>query len=89
MNLPIALPAAIGYWVGLLSLFVYLRHRLTALWALAGVMMSMCMAAFEYSYESRSYGIFLRLVYACVPLLVWHQPDLTTASTHVEPLSSA
>lgn len=55
------LPAALGYWVGLVSLFEYLRHRVPATWALGGTILSMAMAAFEYSYESRSYGIFYGL----------------------------
>ena len=55
------LPAAVGYWVGLFSLFAYLKPRLPAVWALAGTVLSMTMAAFEYSYESRSYGIFYGL----------------------------
>ncbi len=54
-------PAAVGYWTGLLALFAYLRQRLTPTWALVGTIMSMCMAAFDYSYESRSYGIFYGL----------------------------
>ncbi len=55
------LPAAIGYWVGMLSLFQYLRSRIPVLWALGGTVLSMTMAAFDYSYESRSYGIFCGL----------------------------
>jgi len=55
------LPAALGYWVGLLSLFQYLRSRVPAAWALGGALLSMSMAAFDYSYESRSYGIFYGL----------------------------
>lgn len=51
------LPAAIGYWVGLILLFQYLRGYVRATWALSGAVLSMCMASFDYSYESRSYGI--------------------------------
>jgi hypothetical protein len=63
------LPAASGYWVGLLSLFFYLRRILPATWALAGTVLSMTMAAFDYSYESRSYGIFYGL--AMFAFLCW------------------
>jgi hypothetical protein len=63
------LPAAIGYWIGLVSLFAYLRRLLPAAWALAGTVISTTMAAFEYSYESRSYGIFYGLAMAA--LLCW------------------
>lgn len=55
------LPATIGYWIGMLSLFAYLRRRLPGTWAVAGTVLSMCMAAFDYSFESRSYGIFYGL----------------------------
>ena len=54
-------PAVIGYWAGLFALFAYLRRRVPATWALIGTITSMCMAAFDYSYESRSYGIFYGL----------------------------
>jgi hypothetical protein len=55
------LPVALGYWLGLLCLFLYLRRRVPGTWAISGTLLSMCMAAFEYSYESRSYGIFYGL----------------------------
>jgi hypothetical protein len=55
------LPDFIGYWVGLLCLFLYLRRRVPGTWAIAGSLLSMCMASFEYSYESRSYSIFYGL----------------------------
>jgi hypothetical protein len=63
------LPAMAGYWVGLLSLFLYLIDRLPATWALAGTVLSTTMAAFDYSYESRSYGIFYGL--AMLAFLCW------------------
>jgi hypothetical protein len=65
------LPAIGGYWVGLLSLFAYLKRRLPATWALAGTVLSMTMGAFEYSYESRSYGIFYGL--AMLAFFCWSQ----------------
>ncbi|HMF52885.1 MAG TPA: glycosyltransferase family 39 protein, partial [Edaphobacter sp.] len=63
------LPAILGYWAGLLALFLFLRRRLPAIWALAGVVFSMSNAAFDYSYESRSYGIFYGL--AMLSVLFW------------------
>ncbi len=63
------LPAMAGYWVGMLALFLFLRRHVPAVWALAAVVMSMGMAAFEYSYESRSYGIFYGL--AMLALYCW------------------
>lgn len=60
-ELAIRLPAMLGFWVGMLSLFQYLRRRIPGTWAIGGVMLSMTMGAFEYSYEGRSYGIFYGL----------------------------
>lgn len=68
-ELSLRLPAMAGYWLGMLSLFTFLRRRIPATWALAGAMLSMTMASFEYSYESRSYGIFYGLCMAAV--LCW------------------
>lgn len=63
------LPSFAGYWVGLLSLFVYLLRLLPATWALAGTVLSMTMAALDYSFESRSYAIFYGL--AMLAMLCW------------------
>jgi hypothetical protein len=63
------LPATAGYWVGMLALFLYLKRRLPGTWALAGTVLSMTMAAFDYSFESRSYGIFYGL--AMLAFLCW------------------
>ena len=63
------LPAAIGYWIGLVSLFAYLKRHLPGTWALGGAVLSMAMAAFDYSYEARSYGIFYGL--AMLAFLCW------------------
>lgn len=52
------IPAVVGYWVGMLSLFQYGRRWVPPTWALAATVASMGMAAFEWSYESRSYAIF-------------------------------
>ncbi len=63
------LPALVGYWIGMASLFTYLLRRLPGIWALAGCVLSMTMAAFDYSYESRSYAIFYGL--AMLAVLCW------------------
>jgi hypothetical protein len=65
-ELALRLPAMVGYWLGMLSVFLFLKRRLTAVWALTGAAMSMAMGAFEYSYESRSYGIFYGLTMLAV-----------------------
>ena len=53
----------------MLSPFLYLRRPVPSIWALAGTVLSMCMAVFDYSYESRSYGIFYGL--ALLAFLCW------------------
>lgn len=63
------LPAMVGYWLGMLCLFLYLRRRVPGTWAIVGTLISMCMAAFEYSFESRSYAIFYGL--AMLAFLCW------------------
>ena len=74
------LPAMIGYWIGMLALFQFLRRWVSGTWALAGVVLSMSMAAFQYSYESRSYGIFYGL--AMLAMYCWGRAvDPTTSST--------
>jgi hypothetical protein len=78
-ELALRLPAILGYWIGMLSLFLFLRRRLPAIWALAGTILSMASAAFDYSYESRSYGIFYGL--AMLALLCWSRAVDPAAST--------
>lgn len=68
-ELALRLPAIIGYWSGLLALFLFFIRRVPLIWALAGVFFSMANAAFDYSYESRSYGIFYGL--AMIAFLCW------------------
>lgn len=65
------LPAILGYCVGLTSLFAYLKRLLPATWALAGTVISTTMAAFDYSYESRSYGLFYGLAMLAVFAWSW------------------
>lgn len=63
------LPAMIGYWAGILTLFLYLKRHLSPTWAVVGSITLMAMGSFEYSYESRSYGIFFGL--AMVAFYLW------------------
>lgn len=65
------LPAMVGYWIGLASLFAYLKRLLPVTWALAGTVLSTTMAAFDYSYESRSYGLFYGLAMLAVFAWSW------------------
>ena len=55
------LPPALGSWIGLASLFAFLLRRVCGSWAIFGCLVWMSMAAFDYSFESRSYGIFYGL----------------------------
>lgn len=83
-ELALRLPAVLGYWVGLLSLFLFLRRRLPATWALAGTVFSMANAGFDYSYESRSYGIFYGL--AMLAIFCWARavdPAVSTSRRRV------
>jgi hypothetical protein len=79
------LPAIFGYWVGMLSLFAYLWRRLPGTWAIAGTLLSMSMAAFDYSYESRSYGVFYGL--AMLAFLSWACAVDPMRSTRVRTLA--
>ena len=63
------LPAAFGCWIGMASLFAFLKRRVCGSWALFGCLVWMAMAAFDYSFESRSYGIFYGL--AMLAFLCW------------------
>ncbi|HEV2326389.1 MAG TPA: glycosyltransferase family 39 protein [Terracidiphilus sp.] len=72
------LPDAIGYWLGILSLFLYLRRRVPPTWALAGTVLSATMAAFDYSYESRSYAIFYGLAMLAVLCWSWTVDPVTS-----------
>jgi hypothetical protein len=63
------LPPALGCWIGLVSLFAFLKRRVSGSWAVFGCLVWMSMAAFDYSFESRSYGIFYGL--AMLAFLSW------------------
>ena len=78
-ELALRLPAVLGYWIGLLALFLFLKRRLPPVWALAGCVLSMANAAFDYSYESRSYGIFYGL--AMLAILCWSRAVDPSASS--------
>jgi hypothetical protein len=63
------LPDALGCWTGIASLFAFLKRRVCGSWAVFGCLVWMSMAAFDYSFESRSYGIFYGL--AMLAFLCW------------------
>lgn len=73
------LPAMVGCWVGLASLFAFLKRRVCGSWAVFGCLVWMAMGAFDYSFESRSYGIFFGL--AMLAFFCWTAAaDESTAS---------
>ncbi|HET9087900.1 MAG TPA: hypothetical protein VFN53_10285 [Acidobacteriaceae bacterium] len=77
--LSLRLPAMAGYWIGMAALFGFLRRRLSGTWSLAGVAMSLAMAAFNYSYEGRSYGLLYGLAMLAVLCWAWSlDPSLST-----------
>ena len=83
-ELALRLPAILGYWIGLLSLFLFLKRRIPVGWALTGIVLAMSNASFDYSYESRSYGIFYGL--AILATLCWSyavDSSLSSARQHL------
>lgn len=63
------LPSIIASWIGIACLFVFLRRRVPVIYAVAGTLFFMSTAAFDYSYESRSYPF--TLMFAMLSLLAW------------------
>ena len=85
--LALRLPAILGYWVGMLSLFLFLKRRVSATWALAGTVLSMCMGAFDWSVESRSYAVFYG--FAMLALYAWSRAAEPAASPTIRRWSLA
>lgn len=65
----IRLPAILASGLGLACLYAFLLRRLPALYAAAGVCFFMSTAAFDYSFEARSYAFLLG--FAMLSLLLW------------------
>jgi len=63
------LPAILAAFVGVLSLFLFLRKRVPVVYAATGVFFFMATHAFSYSYESRSYAFML--AFAMLSLVLW------------------
>lgn len=80
-ELALRLPSIAGYWLGILSLFLFLLRRIPAAWALGGATLLIAVAASQYSYESRSYALlfgFTMLAIDCWSLAV----DPTVSPRH-------
>src|SRR4051812_6892081 len=71
------LPAIMASWLGLSCLYFFLRKRVPVVYAAAGVFFFMATAAFDYSYEGRSYPLMLG--FAMLSLLAWRW---TVESSH-------
>jgi hypothetical protein len=63
------LPGILASWVGLAALYAFLKGRLPALYAATGVFFFMSTAAFDYSFESRSYPLMLG--FCALSLILW------------------
>ena len=63
------LPAIVASWAGIVALYVFLKRRITPLYAAAGALFFMATAAFDYSFESRSYALLLG--FTALSLVAW------------------
>lgn len=63
------LPAILASGTGLFALFVLLRRRVPSIYAASGALVFMCTAAFDYSFESRSYALLLG--FSALSLVAW------------------
>lgn len=68
-SVAVRLPAILASYMGLACLWLFLRRRLPVVYAAAGTLFFMATAAFDYSYESRSYPFMLG--FAMLSLLAW------------------
>jgi hypothetical protein len=53
------LPALVGFWFALLSMYLFLKRRFPAPYALIGMVFPMLTFAWGYAFEARAYGILL------------------------------
>ncbi len=69
--LAVRLPAILASLLGVICLFVFLKRRVPVIYAAAGACFFMSTAAFNYSYEARSYA--LSLGFAMLSLVLWRE----------------
>lgn len=67
--LAVRLPAILASFLGVVCLLLFLKKRVPVIYAAAGACFFMSTAAFNYSYESRSYA--LTLGFAMLSLVMW------------------
>jgi hypothetical protein len=63
------LPSLVSFWIMLLCLYLFLRRRLPAPYAFAGMLVPAVTFAWQYSFEARSYGLLLAS--GAVALAAW------------------
>lgn len=69
--LAVRLPAILTSLLGVICLFMFLKKRVPVIYAAAGACFFMATAAFNYSYEARSYA--LSLGFAMLSLVLWQE----------------
>lgn len=69
--LAVRLPAILTSFLGVVCLYLFLKKHLPVIYAAAGACFFMSTAAFNYSYESRSYALMLG--FAMLSLLLWRE----------------
>ncbi len=63
------LPDLLASWAGLVAIFFFLKKRVPPIYAATGVLFFMATAAFDYSFESRSYALMLG--FCALSLVAW------------------
>jgi hypothetical protein len=67
--LALRLPALLASWAGIVALYFFLKRRVPPVYAVCGVLFFMATAAFDYSFESRSYALLLG--FSALSLVAW------------------
>ena len=62
-------PSMLAFWTMCVCLFVFLRRRVPASYAIAGMLLPMVTAAAPFAYEARPYGLLL--CFAGIALVAW------------------
>ena len=63
------IPAIFGSFAGIVALYAFLKRRVPPVYACGGVLFFMSTAAFDYSFESRSYALMLG--FCALSLVAW------------------
>lgn len=68
-ELAVRLPSILAGWIGITCLYLFLSKRVSVVYTAAGVLYFMATAAFDYSFESRSYALIL--AFCMCSLVAW------------------